>query len=106
MKLKKAGGETDGLLATVANVSTHPSCLTQEMEKGQDAVCFRDRFRSTIFSVFVRVIIPYDVYLGGHHAKQIRGVRCDFPRLLQGFIFDYLHLFCWNFDYPLSGNLY
>ena len=29
MKLKKAGGETAGLLATEANVSTHPSCLTK-----------------------------------------------------------------------------
>ena len=93
MKLKKAGGETAGLLATVANVSTHPSCLTPRNGKGQDAVCFRDRFRSTISSVYSWVIILYDVYLGGHHAKQIRGFRCDFPRLLQGFIFDYLHLF-------------
>ena len=78
MKLKKAGGETAGLLATVANVSTHPSCLTQEMEKGQDAVCFRVRFRSTISSVYSWVIILYDVYLGGHHAKQIRGFSLRF----------------------------
>jgi len=31
VKLKKAGGETAGLLATVASVSTHPSCLTPKM---------------------------------------------------------------------------
>ena len=106
MKLKKAGGETAGLLATEASVSTHPSCLTQEMEKGQDAVCFWVKIGGTISGVNLQVSTPYDVFLGGHHAKQIRGFCCDFLRLLQGFIFDYLHLFCWNFDYPLSGKLY
>ena len=93
MKLKKAGGETAGLLATEASVSTHPSCLTQEMEKGQDAVRFWVKIRGTISGVIRWVSTPYDVFLGGHHAKQIRGFCCDFLRLLQGFIFDYLHLF-------------
>jgi len=94
VKLKKAGGETAGLLATEASVSTHPSCLTQEMEKGQDAVCFWVKIKDTIFIFIIWLSELYDVTLGGHHTKQIRGFCCDSSRLLQGFICDYLHLFC------------